>query len=423
VLRGLAFAIVDEADSVYIDEARTPLILSATFGAGAPDPFVRWAMARAPGLREGADYTLTRSLMRVELGEAVRQQLEDELDGEGVFEREAAPGGATPRECAEKLTQALAALHLYRLDQHYVVVDGKVQIVDESTGRVMADRAWESGLHQMIEAKEGLAASGKRTTMARITYQRFFRRYLRLAGMSGTAREVAAEIGRVYGLPVSRVPLHKPSRWRDEGVRCMSDAEAKWAAVVETVRRHAVEGGRPVLVGTRTVRASEELSRRLAGAGIGHVVLNAKQDREEAATVAAAGERGRVTVATNMAGRGTDIALGDGVEPLGGLHVVLTEYHDSPRVDRQLFGRAARQGDPGSGEAVVALDDELFMVHAPWATALVRLLRAADMPLVLALLRRLAQGSAEARSRHARLGSLKQDRRLASLLAFSGRGE
>ena len=434
-LRGLSFAIVDEADSVFIDEARTPLVLSATRDAPGQDALVDWALQRALALGPGPGFTLERALMRVRLDDALREDLRAELEdadepqggpapeGQGLA---APPEGATLRECTEKLTQALAALHLYRRDQHYVVVQDKVQIVDESTGRVMPDRAWERGLHQMIEAKEGLALSGERVTLARITYQRFFRRYLRLAGMTGTATEVAGEIGRVYRLPVARVPLHRPSQWRDAGARCVADTEAKWALVVDSVRRQALDAGRPVLVGTRTVRASEALSARLTEAGIGHVVLNAKQDREEADVVAGAGLAGRVTVATNMAGRGTDIELGPGVAARGGLHVIVTEYHESPRIDRQLLGRAARQGDPGSGEAIVALDDELFAVHAPrlarWARALAGPTGRVP-PAALALLRRVAQRAAEARSRSARMASLEHDRRLARMLAFSGRGE
>jgi preprotein translocase subunit SecA len=423
VLRGLSYAIVDEADSVFIDEARTPLILSATLGAGGRTRLVEWALARAAMLQEGIDFTIERALMRVRPSDLLRERIEDELD-------DAKPGDATVpvppsdsglRECLEALVQALAALHLYRLDQHYVVVDGKVQIVDESTGRVMADRAWERGLHQLIEAKEAVDPSGERVTLARMTYQRFFRRYLRLAGMTGTGVEVAAEIGRVYRLPVSRVPLNRPSQWRDLGARCCRTAAEKWEAVVAAVQRHAATG-RPVLVGTRTVRASEDLSACLGAAGIAHVVLNAKQDHAEAEVIALAGRRGSVTVATNMAGRGTDIALEEGVAELGGLHVILTEYHDSPRIDRQLFGRAARQGDPGSGETIVALDDELFVVHAPRLSAWAGDLALANR-LALALLRRMAQAAAQSRGRTARMLSLKHDRHLAGVLAFSGRGE
>jgi preprotein translocase subunit SecA len=278
----------------------------------------------------------------------------------------------------------------------------------------------------MIEAKEGLELTGERVTLARITYQRFFRRYLRLAGMTGTATEVAAEIGRVYGLPVWRVPLNRPSQARHARPRCLRDADARWTAVLDSVREQATVNGRPVLVGTRTVLASEQLSARLTAAGIAHVVLNAKFDREEAQIIARAGVAGTVTVATNMAGRGTDIALSEGVAARGGLHVILSEFHESARIDRQLFGRAARQGDPGSGEALVAIDDELFRVHAPALTALAQRLLVVRGGLpgpLLWLLRRVAQASAEARSRGARTASLKHDRRLAAVLSFSGRGE
>ena len=315
------------------------------------------------------------------------------------------------------------ATHVYTRDQHYVVVDGKVQIVDEATGRAMPDRAWEDGLHQMVEAREGLELSDLRVTLARITYQRLFRRYLRLAGMSGTATELSAEIGRTYGLPVVRVALHRPLRRVIDPPRCLRDAPAKWQAVAETVARVALQQGRPVLIGTRTVKASEELAAVLAARGIAHVVLNARQDSSEAEIIARAGEAGRVTVATNMAGRGTDILLASGVAELGGLHVILTEFHESRRIDRQLFGRSARQGDRGSGAAIVALDDELFIAHAPSVAALLARFAGAAGPMTLGLLRRLVQWAAERHNRDVREGSLRQDRRYAELLAFSGRGE
>ncbi len=433
VLRGLAFAIIDEADSVFIDEARTPLILSATLPGGGRNQIVGWALAFAAGLQPGADFEVERAMMRVRLTDLGRDRIESLVDDAGQADGPVAvpgetdlPPGASRRGCTEAVTQALSALWLYHRDQHYVVAEGKVQIVDESTGRVMADRAWERGLHQMIEAKEALDVTGERVTLARITYQRFFRRYLRLAGMTGTATEVAPEIGRVYGLPAWRVPLHRPSQARRARPRCLGSSEARWDAVVASVRQHAVERGQPVLVGTRTVLASEQLSARLAAAGIDHVVLNAKHDRDEAEIIGRAGAPGTVTVATNMAGRGTDIALGPGVADRGGLHVIVSEYHESARIDRQLLGRAARQGDPGSGEAIVAIDDELFRVHAPALAALAQRLLVARSELpapMLWLLRRVAQASAEARNRRARTDSLKHDRRLAALLAFSGRGE
>ena len=421
VLRGLVFGIVDEADSVFIDEARTPLILSTTTGPDVQRGDRKLALHIAGLLEAGRHFLLEPAHRRVRLTSAGR----DAVDALATEAGRAEDLGSS-REGDEAIERALAALHLYARDQQYVVVDGKIQIVDESTGRAMPDRAWERGLHQMIEAKESLEFTGARETLARITYQRLFRRYLRLGGMSGTATEVAAEIGATYGLPVVRVPLHRPSRRISGGAQCFADQAARWQAVVEAVERVAVREGRPVLVGTRTVRASEELSGLLAARGIEHVVLNAKQDGDEASIVARAGEPGRVTVATNMAGRGTDIVLGPGAAERGGLHVILTEYHESRRIDRQLFGRSARQGDPGSDQALVALDDELFTTQVPWLVDWLARRAQGGRPvgrLALAILRRAAQRAAEARNRDARMTSLEQDRRFARLLAFTGRGE
>ncbi len=421
VLRGLSFAIVDEADSVFIDEARTPLILSATVDDSTGREPSALALEIAGRLVEGVHFLVERSLLRVRLTDAGRDEI-DTLDAD-----DAAPAWDTPRKRDESVQRALAALHLYARDRQYVVMDGKVQIVDESTGRVMPDRAWERGLHQMIETKEGVALTGRRETLARITYQRLFRRYLRICGMTGTATEVASEIGRTYGLSVVRVPLHRPSRRSVAGVRGLPNAAAKWQAVAQSAQRAAHQQGRPVLIGTRTVAASEAVSAVLHAHGIDHVVLNAKQDGEEASIVAGAGAPGRVTVATNMAGRGTDIALGSGVAEAGGLHVILTEYHDSRRIDRQLLGRCARQGDPGSCESFVALDDELFQTQAGWLAR--HLLgwsagRPGGLPSwATEVLRRVAQGAAEARHRDVRLQTLRHDRQLAKILAFSGRGE
>ena len=418
VLRGLVFAIVDEADSVFIDEARTPLILSATVGGGPTRERSDTALAWAAQLVEDEHYDFERATRRVFLTDAGRDLVADWREALG----EADPFDGE-RDCEQAVHRALAAIHLYQRDQHYVVVDGKVQIVDEATGRAMPDRAWEQGLHQMVEAKEDLELTGMRETLARITYQRLFRRYLRLAGMSGTGMEVAAEIGRTYGLPVVGVPLHKPSQRKLWPARCYPDRAAKWQAVAKSVLEVAVQQGRPVLIGTRTVRDSEELSAVLDAHGVEHVVLNAKQDSVEAQIIARAGERGRVTVATNMAGRGTDIILAHGVADRGGLHVILTEYHESRRIDRQLFGRSARQGDPGSGQALVSLDDELFTAHAPALVATLRRRGGTVGPAMLALLQWVAQWNAERHNRVVREGSLRQDRRFAQILAFSGRGE
>src|SRR5262249_4087990 len=219
----------------------------------------------------------------------------------------------------ELARQALVARHLFHRDQHYLVQDGKVQIVDEDTGRLMPDRSWEQGLHQLIEVKEGCQLSSRHETLARISYQRFFRRYLRLAGMTGTAREVAHELWSVYRLPVVRVPTNRPLQRTGLGPRVYPDAETRWNAIVERIA-DLHRGGRPVLLGTRSVAASEHVSTLLDKAGLSHRVLNARQDREEAQIVAEAGQPGQITVATNMAGRGTDIRLGDGVAGRGGLH-------------------------------------------------------------------------------------------------------
>jgi len=298
-------------------------------------------------------------------------------------------------------------------------------IVDEFTGRTMADRSWERGLHQMIEAKEGLVASDLRESIARLTYQRFFRRYLRLAGMTGTGAEVAAELRAVFGFNTLRIPTHRPCVRRRLGERVYLDAQARWAAVVDrVVQMH--RAGRAVLVGTRSVWASEHLSRLLSAAGVDHAVLNARQDSAEAEIVAQAGQRCRVTVATNMAGRGTDILLDDSVRAVGGLHVILTEFHESRRIDRQLFGRAGRQGDPGSFESLVALDDETFRTHAAGLVKMIRSRRwrADTLPGPVGwMLRFVAQSSAGRLHARIRRRMLEMERTMDKSLAFSGRGE
>jgi preprotein translocase subunit SecA len=419
VLRGLHFGIVDEADSVFIDEARTPLILSATTGSLDEKEQCEQALAIASGLTPGDDFRIElaeRSITLEDSGRASIAALCANLGGVWTSTR--------ARE--ELVTQALTAQILFKRDQQYVVADGTVQIVDESTGRVMPDRSWERGLHQLIEVKEGCEPTERRETLARLTYQRLFRRYVRLSGMTGTAREVAREIRSVYGLDVVRIPLHRPSQRRYHPPRiCVTQAD-KWRLVADRVEQLAMREDRPVLIGTRSVGASEEISAILNARGIDHALLNAKQDDTEADIVSQAGEPARVTVATNMAGRGTDIRLGPGVAPLGGLHVMLTEYHESRRIDRQLFGRCARQGDRGSCEAIVSLEDEIYTVYAARATSFIRKLVAAGawVPgFIFGVLKWIAQRSAEKRGAAARVQNLKTDRRLDQVLAFSGRGE
>jgi preprotein translocase subunit SecA len=419
LLRGLYFGIVDEADSIFIDEARTPLILSSTLSSAEDKKRCEVALDLASRLLAGVDYLVDwaeRSVSLTPAGKSALAVFVADLDGEWTSVR--------ARE--ELVNQAISAIVLFQRDQHYVIADGKVQIVDESTGRVMPDRSWERGLHQLIEVKEACDPTERRETIARLTFQRLFRRYIRLAGMTGTASEVAEEVATVYGLEVVRIPLNRPSRRESRPARVCVSREEKWRLVAETVEDVAVANGRPVLIGTRSVKASEEISEILRRKGIDHALLNAKQDTEEARVVALAGQAFRVTVATNMAGRGTDIRLAEGVAERGGLHVILTEYHDSRRIDRQFFGRGARQGDPGSCEAIVSLDDEIYSVFAPSATRLVKRLEERGFrlpPMVYDALRKLAQFRAERRNAYMRKQNVNLDRRLDRTLAFSGRGE
>jgi preprotein translocase subunit SecA len=411
LLRGLQFAIVDEADSVLIDEARTPLILSSKGDSGKEEAVHRQALALA---RE-----LGREHFRIEEGAV-------ELTAAGAerVRTLAVPLGGVwtgPRRTELLVRQALTALEMFQRDKHYLVRDGKVQIIDEYTGRVMADRSWEQGLHQLIEIKEEVEVTGQHETLARISYQRFFRRYQHLCGMTGTAAEVAGELWSVYRLRVARIPTHQPVRRLRLPDCVYGRAGEKWRAVVSAIEeRHRM--GQPVLVGTRSVAASEHLASLLEKAKLPFRLLNARQDSDEAAIVAEAGERGRITVATNMAGRGTDIKLGEGVAELGGLHVICTERHDSGRIDRQLFGRCGRQGDPGSCEAILAADDDLAATHAKlpsaWLASLERVPSRTGR-----LLYWLAQRRAEAAHSRARQQLLQMDESQGDMLAFSGRGE
>ncbi len=419
VLRGLCYCIVDEADSLLIDEARTPLILANSVRSPEEAEQCRQALEFTGRLSERQHYSVDVFEHRVSLTDAARAQLDEfseNLDGLWTSSR--------ARE--ELIEQALSAIHLYRRDQHYVVSEGKVQIVDESTGRVMPDRSWERGLHQMIEAKEGCELTPRSETLARLTYQRLFRRYLRLSGMTGTAAEARREIRQVYGLEMAKIPLHRPSQRIEMRAQLCPTSAQKWQQVAAVAAEMALHKKRPVLIGTRSVQASEQISALLSAQGVDHALLNAKQDASEADVIALAGQASRVTVATNMAGRGTDIKLGPGVAESGGLHVILTEYHESRRIDRQLFGRCARQGDPGSCQAIVSLDDEMFTVHAQFALAAARVLaqRRGNLPQwTVPVLRRLAQSGAERRNAAIRVQNQKQDRQLDQMLAFSGKGE
>ncbi len=415
LLRGLHVAIVDEADSVLIDEARTPLIISETqpddMGPALYNQALDFGRRMLPGthFQMGTDRQLW-----------LNPQAETDL---AAWSRDQGGVWTSAIWRKELIQKALTALHCFHRDQHYILADNKIQIVDEFTGRVMPDRSWERGLHQMIEAKEGADITGQRKTLSQMTYQRFFRRYLLLCGMTGTAREIAVELKSTYDLRVLRIPTHQPPRRIRLPDSCHASDALRWQAVaaraVEVSRQ-----GRPVLVGTRSVEASEKLSALLASQEIAHTVLNARQDQGEAEAVAQGGEAGRITVATNMAGRGTDIKLAPGVDGRGGLHVILTEFHESARVDRQLFGRSARQGNAGSAQAVVALGDELFTRYAWPLSLLARRWALKDSALPAWLIRGmvwLGQNRAERRNRRIRLETVKQDNKRLEAMGFTGR--
>jgi preprotein translocase subunit SecA len=419
LLRGLHYAIVDEADSVLVDEARTPLIIAQRSHEAVEQTVYEQALKLASRLAEGEEFVVDHAERDVRLtarGEIRLGELAKSLGGmwKGGRRREAF------------VRQALTAQHLFHREQHYLVQEESVQIIDEYTGRVMPDRSWERGLHQMIEVKEGCPLGQRQETLARISYQRFFRRYLRLAGMTGTAREVAGELWSVYRLGVVRIPTNRPTQRTRIPDQIHATADAKWQAIVRAVAE-ARQSGRSVLVGTRTVAASDHLSGLLTQHGIPHRVLNARQDGEEAAIIAEAGEPGRMTVATNMAGRGTDVRLGHGVAKAGGLHVIATERHDARRIDRQLFGRCGRQGDPGTYQAILSLEDELITAQTGpllrWLSRSVGSFGRSAPVWTGRVLFWWTQHRAERTHARMRMAVLKMDEHLNTALAFAGRPE
>jgi preprotein translocase subunit SecA len=354
VQRPLNFAIVDEVDSILIDEARTPLIIS---GPGAKSTEMYAVMARAvANLREGDDYKVDEKQKTVAPNDEVVPKIEKFLGIQNLY----APENIELSHC---FTAALRAKALMKRDRDYVVRDGEIVIVDEFTGRLMTGRRYSDGLHQAIEAKEGVKIRRESQTLATITFQNYFRMYDKLAGMTGTAKTEEDEFLKIYKLPVVVIPTNKPVRRVDHPDVVYKNKRAKYRAVASMVEQvHAK--GQPVLIGTTSIEQSEELSGYLKKRGISHSVLNAKFHEKEAQIVADAGQRGVVTIATNMAGRGTDIKLGDGVPELGGLFIIGTERHESRRIDNQLRGRSGRQGDPGESRFYISLEDDLMRLFA-----------------------------------------------------------
>ncbi|MBC7833619.1 MAG: hypothetical protein H7Y88_00780 [Phycisphaerales bacterium] len=412
MIPGLRAALVDEADAVLIDEGVVPLIIARSRREDEMGPIYRDAAVLAQRLDDGADFKVEHARRRAELTRRGRHRVQE------MSSHLADPIWKATRRAEELVRQALVARHCYHNGHQYQIVDGRVVIVDEYTGRFLPDRSWEHGLHQAVEAKESVEVTADRETLARVSFQRFFRMYPVLSGMTGTAADARIEMEKVYLRPVTVIPTNRPVIRESWPLRVFRTADERWNAVVESIAElHAA--GRPVLVGTRSIEASEQVARRLVARGLPHRVLNANFDKEEADFIAMAGHGGSgetaaITVATNMAGRGTDIKPDEAALTAGGLHVMLTEMHAAKRIDRQFIGRAGRQGDPGSSQIFVSLDDELVRHFAPRLAAIMKNGTSGQEVTGAARTRaaamfRLAQRRAEHRARTGRGDVLRQD--------------
>ncbi len=439
LLRGLCYTIIDEADSLLIDEAKTPLIISKTRQSEEQNQHYSDALYLANALEKKTDFKINEQYQDINLTETGKEKLAKLASGlDNNWQQK--------RRREIMVVQALKAMLLFIKNKHYLVRDDKIEIIDALTGRAMPDRSWEHGLHQLIEAKENCEITGERDPLARIGYQKFFKRYLRLAGMSGTLAEVAGELNSVYGLKVMKIPTHQRSKRKMQAEKVFKTSEQKWQAFIKKISK-IHQTGQPILIGTNTVEESKKVSailaenkfplREMEGSSekieklfpnpYQHQVLNAMHDQQEAEIIAKAGQIGSITVATNMAGRGTDIALGQGVKELGGLHVISTTRNDARRIDRQLYGRCGRQGDPGSAEAFMSLQDEnLADFYSPAMLKVIAGFCSNNKPLpywlghiILALPQKWIE------HKHYRIRSLliKQDQQQTKTLSFTGKKE
>ncbi len=405
MIPGLRAAIVDEADAVLIDEGVVPLIIARSRQESEMSDVYRDATRIAEALDEGPDFTIEHVKRKADLKRRGRER------AQAAWEKLDAPIWKAKRRAEELVRQALVARECYKRGSQYEIIDGQIVIVDEYTGRFLHDRSWEHGLHQSVEAKEGVDVTADRETLARLSFQRFFRTYRVLSGMTGTVADSKREMEQVYERPVTKVPTNRPLIRKARPTQTFRTAKDRWDSVLEEIiRLH--ELGRPILVGTRSINASEMLSARLETRGVEHRVLNATQHAEEASMISLAGRADAVTVATNMAGRGTDIILDPKARELGGLAVILTEMHGAKRIDRQFIGRAGRQGDPGSSQIFTSLEDELIQHHAPRVLKLLAFLPGKSQlgagPVAHWAFRH-AQRRSESRDRRNRAAVLRQD--------------
>lgn len=411
VMRGLYTAIIDEADSVLADEATVPLIISVA-GKNLQEA-VKAALSLSKNLQIDIDYAIQPHLSDIRITPKGKKKIEQTLT--------TLPSIWGSYERAEYLiTQTLMAQHVYHRDVQYVVHQGKIVIVDEKTGRMMEGRSWSGGLHQAIEAKEGLELTDVTQSYIQMSFQLFFRLYRNLAGMSGTLENIEKELWSIYGLVAVKIPTHLPKKLTLYREGMYPSREQKWEAVSQEIVDQSSKG-RAILVGTRSIRESESLHEKLSVLGITATVLNAHRHEQEAMIIAQAGKRGRITIATNMAGRGTDILLDRDVLETGGLHVIATERHESRRVDMQLFGRTARQGLPGTAQMIGSLDDEVMRRFAPgWVAAWLKKIALTRLGEKLAiLLYSFFQYRAEKSISRLRKKILQQDLNLTKILSFS----
>ena len=422
MLRGLCMAIVDEADSILLDEAVTPLILSKAVKDEAQLARLRQAMDYAKQLWPKTHYTVQGSLRTCQLTTQGQEELSRCCEArplqqvsDNVWSQE--------RLREELVVSALCALKVYQVDRDYVIRDGELKMIDQPTGRVVEGRKWSGGIHQLLEMKERLEPSAQTETMAQISYQMLFPRFLRLCGVSGSLVEAQAELKSVYKLDTINIPLNTPSRRKGFESQLFANRQEKWEAVIKLCQALHTKG-RPILLGTDSVAAARTLSRLLHSAKLEHRLLTAAQDADEAKVVSLAGSRGAITITTNLAGRGTDIHIDSEIEQLGGLAVISCYLNSERRIDRQLIGRAARQGQRGSSHCFISLDDPLFIKTVPvWLERVLRVRLAKSGAKAWPWLVRAAQWIEESKASRQRLQLLENQLAKEKLLAMAGRGE